>query len=121
MEPRFGIAWPYIKSVANKTPSERLAMLAEHKLSKNDRPTSFADIKNADAVPYLSWSSRRAYSRFLDTSSPRAFAIAPNGAYGYAYGSGAAVDAIANCQPYAKNEECRVYVLNDDVVWKGGN
>lgn len=112
-----GNAMPFIKSVVNKSTDERRALL---NVERNLSATRFADIKDPDAVPYIGRGGRQSYTKFLENPPPRAFVIAPNGAYGYAYGSDAAINALANCRPYAKGEECRVYVLNDEVVWKVG-
>lgn len=110
-----GQTLPFIRSVANQSSAERQALVSR----QTELPVAsrFAPIDKADAVPYLGWGGRRAYERFLDGASPRAFAIAANGAYGFAYGSGAAQEALANCQPHAGGGSCRLYVLNNDVVW----
>lgn len=57
-----------------------------------------------------------AYRRFLDARLPRAFAIGPNGAVGWATGDWAMGRALGFCQRRA-GERCKLYAVDDDVVW----
>jgi len=61
-------------------------------------PSHFADLANADAVPYLRPDGRNGYLAFLKRPKPRAFVIAPDG--GWIAGSGnpaVARYALAEC------------------------
>ncbi len=100
------------------THEARLAMISP---LTNMPSTNFARIEDATAVPYLGEKGRESYTKFVQGPSPRAFAIASNGAFGYGYGSDSTINALANCRPHAQGKECRVYAQNDSVVWKTGN
>ena len=78
-------------------------------------PTRFALVKDVNAVPYLHADGRRAYGRYLATSRPRAFAIAPDGAWGTASGTDPINDALVQCG--SGHDGCRVYSVDGDVVW----
>ncbi len=73
--------------------------------------------------PHLSAEGRADYQRFLLQPTPRVFAIAPDGAWGWA----AAIEddaratetrALENCAQWG-GRGCRVYVRDLDVVWPG--
>jgi len=87
----------------------------------------FARFEEADAVPFLRERGREAYREFITRSLPRAFAIAPTGALGWAtqpaqvsYRSGMRADVIESamerCNSRA-NGACRLYALDNRVVW----
>jgi dienelactone hydrolase len=79
--------------------------------------TDYADLDNIDAVPHLKEKAKTEYREFLKKDTPRAFAIAPNGAYGWAVqGDDPLRRALENCQQHAPNA-CRLYVVDDYVVW----
>jgi hypothetical protein len=77
---------------------------------------------DASAVPYLPSSGRAAYREFLVQATPRAFAISPDGAWGWAAGfdSPASADAtaLAACARRGGGA-CRVYARDLAVVWPG--
>lgn len=77
--------------------------------------TNFAALANANAVPYLSAKGRAAYADFLKARRPRAFAIAPDGAWGTASGLDALSSALVQCA--AGHTGCRLYAVDSDVVW----
>ena len=85
----------------------------------------FAPLEKADAVPFLKEKGRGAYKEFLSTPTPRAFAIAPNGAWASSSrsvpGSRQQVDvvgyAMENCNRRG-NGECKLYALDERVVWR---
>jgi hypothetical protein len=83
-------------------------------------PNPAIDVKNVAAVPYLNDSGRKNYAEFITAKKrPRAFAIAENGAYGWATGRPGYVDlerALNNCRGRS-NTSCKLYAVNDDVVW----
>ena len=78
---------------------------------------------DASRVPHLSPEGRADYARFLLQPTPRAFTLAPDGAWGWA----AAIDddagaterrALENCARWG-GQGCRVYARDLDVVWPG--
>ena len=85
----------------------------------------FAPLEKADAVPFLKEKGRGAYKEFLSRPTPRAFAIAPNGAWASSSrsvpGSRQQVDvvgyAMENCNRRG-NGECKLYALDERVVWR---
>ena len=90
----------------------------------------FAPVESVEAVPYLRDGGRRAYADFLTRLSPRAFAIAPNGAWGFS-GSATPIynararerfdpieNALERCNKRGEGR-CRVYALDGRVVWRG--
>jgi len=88
-------------------------------LSEDSRParTDYADLKNVEAVPYLHHGGREAYRTFLGRSLPRAFAIAPSGAWSWAEdGDDPVAQVLANCERSAA-QPCRLYAVDDAVVW----
>lgn len=79
--------------------------------------TDFADLENIGAVPHLKEKAKDEYRAFLKKDTPRAFAIAPNGAYGWAVqGDDPLRRALESCHQHAPNV-CRLYVVDDYVVW----
>ncbi|WP_237215860.1 alpha/beta hydrolase family protein [Falsiroseomonas oryziterrae] len=73
--------------------------------------------------PYLSAEGRADYARFLLQPTPRAFALAPDGAWGWA----AAIEddpaatearAVENCARWG-GQGCRIYARDLAVVWPG--
>lgn len=79
--------------------------------------TNFAKLDNIDAIPFLSDGGRAAYRAFLGRMTPRAFAVSPSGAWGWAEeGEDPDSRALAACQ--TKSEQpCRLYSVDDYVVW----
>lgn len=80
--------------------------------------TDFAPLDRVEAVPYLKEKGRGGYAVFLTRDFARAFAIAPNGAWGWASGGDDPLKrALANCNKNGKGA-CRLYAVDDAVVWK---
>ena len=85
-------------------------------------PPARAAVLNADAPPYLTVAGRKDYQRFLQQATPRAFALSPDGSWGWA----AALDtpkatearAIEICAGWG-GQGCRVYARDLQVVWPG--
>lgn len=85
----------------------------------------FAPLEKADAVPFLKEKGRNAYKEFLSRPTPRAFAIAPNGAWASssrtAPGSRQQLDVVGYAMESCNrrgNGECRLDALDERVVWR---
>ena len=88
----------------------------------------FAAIDDADAVPYLRDGGRKGYREFLERQKPRVFVIAENGAWGLAgprgqlsYAQMRNFDpiggALERCSEHSKGAPCKLYAIDDAVVW----
>jgi hypothetical protein len=61
---------------------------------------------------------REGYKTFLSKQFPRAFAVSSSGAWGWAeMGDDPLARALANCNRNSKNQPCRLYAVDDGVVW----
>jgi hypothetical protein len=89
----------------------------------------FAPLESVDAVPYVRENGRKSYAEFLDRMTPRAFAIAPNGAFGWSAPLKPAAyirrdrfdpveNALENCNRGGEGK-CRLYAIDGRVVWRG--
>jgi len=87
--------------------------------------SGFARIDDVDVVPHLGPQGRQAYRDWITRPAPKAFALAPGGAYFPAYGlspadpslpSDPAQRAIAGCSRAGK-VNCKMYAVNNTVVW----
>jgi hypothetical protein len=87
--------------------------------------SGFAAIDDVDAIPYLGDHGREDYRKWLAMATPKAFAIASNGFYYYAYGvktrdpsdpTDPVARALAHCEQAAK-QPCKLYAVNGSVVW----
>ena len=85
----------------------------------------FAPLEKVDAVPFLREKGREAYKEFLSRPTPRAFAIAPNGAWASssrsAPGSRQQLDVVGYAMESCNrrgNGECKLYALDEHVVWR---
>jgi len=79
--------------------------------------TSFAEVNDVGAVPYLTDKGRDLYRKFLDSPFPRAFVI--NEAGSAANNSGG-YDPLGRSLGICQNRSvrCGVYAVDDRVVWK---
>lgn len=99
-------------------PSDALPQLAHHGVvAPRPAKTNFADINDVDKVPHIGFFNRRAYSRFLQFPMPRAYALSPQGAGGWAWGPNAIDRAMEECAKIQKGT-CRLYAVDSDVVWQ---
>ena len=82
--------------------------------------TDFAALDDAAQVPYVRDTGRTGYQTYLTRNLPRAFAIAPNGAWGWADGGDDPLQrALANCNKNrGERADCQLYSVDDAVVWK---
>jgi hypothetical protein len=83
----------------------------------------FARVDRVDAVPFVNDRGRTGYREFLDLTPPRAFAIAPNGAWGRSSRQipnarfDAAEIALEFCNRRG-NGQCKLYAIDERVVWR---
>jgi dienelactone hydrolase len=69
-------------------------------------------------LPYVKDTGRAGYRTFLTKAGPRAFAVAPNGSWGWANGGDEPLArALANCNR-SGGGACKVYAIDHEVVWK---
>jgi len=79
-------------------------------------PTGFAPIADAAAVPYLNDGGRGGYEKYLTLRKPKAFAIAPDGAWFLStQGDDPLASALTACGK--QHQGCRLYAVDDNVVW----
>jgi dienelactone hydrolase len=80
--------------------------------------TGFAALDDDSKLPHVRDSGRAGYKIYLGKPAPRAFALAPNGAWGWAEGGDDPLQrALANCNRNGRGE-CRLYSVDDHVVWE---
>lgn len=81
-------------------------------------PTNFAPLAAADKVPLIKEQSRvEGYAKFLAADVPRAFAIGPAGNWSWRWGDpNASSVALERCKQAAKRA-CKLYAVDDAVVW----
>jgi hypothetical protein len=85
--------------------------------SANEPSAPAGGLADAAAVPFLKERGLRQYREFLDMRSPRAFAVSAGGSFGWsAMRDDAPERALQYCQKSSR-QPCRLYVVNDDVVW----
>lgn len=80
-------------------------------------PTGFAAIDDLEKVPVSDAQKNSLYVRFLASAEPRAFAIGPQGAAGYASGDWAVGRALGYCQS-RQGVRCQLYAVDKQVVWR---
>jgi dienelactone hydrolase len=80
--------------------------------------TDFAAVDAVDSVPFLDDAGRNGYRNFLHQFPSRAFAVSDSGAWSWAEGGDDPMAvAVANCQKQS-SDPCRLYAVNNAVVWK---
>lgn len=112
------IWWPKTEALLQRVglPTKRLFIATDNgelpitRLARNDDTT---------AVPYLKPSGQVSFAKLLQAPVPRAFAISPSGAWGWATGGTNAIErAINNCQTRSSTP-CQLYLVNQAMVWRG--
>jgi dienelactone hydrolase len=78
-------------------------------------PSAFAKVDEVDKLPANQAARDGIYRKFLESKAPRAFAVGPNGATGWASGDWAMGKALGFCA--RRGEACKLYAVDDDVVW----
>ena len=79
--------------------------------------TAFAQLDEVQKVPVKTQEARDKYERFLQLDVPRAYAISPQGEFGYYSAPDAVERALSICRKRA-GAECKLYAVDDQVVWK---
>jgi dienelactone hydrolase len=90
--------------------------IAKSALPESLVPSGFAQVNDVESVPISTAQRRDLYARFLASPLPRAFAIGPSGHVGFARGDWAVGRALGFCQARS-GVTCRVYAVDDQVVW----
>ncbi len=85
-------------------------------LVSHSAPGGHAAIDRTDSVPVSAAERESSYRRFLESPRPRAYAIGPDGATGWATGDWAPGRALGACAR-RRGAACRLYAVDDDVVW----
>jgi dienelactone hydrolase len=79
--------------------------------------TLFAALNDETKVPYVRDSGRAGFKKYLTLPLPRAFAIAPSGAWGWSYeGDDPLKRALELCANFAK-AACTLYSVDENIVW----
>ncbi|MBA3592553.1 MAG: alpha/beta hydrolase [Pseudomonadota bacterium] len=104
-------------------PSEPQAEFSKYRISgltPIPPKTSFAPLEDETRLPHVKESGRNGYKIYLAKLVPRAFAIGPSGAWAWADGGEDPLRrALDNCKRFAK-ADCKLYSVDDDVVWTEG-
>jgi hypothetical protein len=79
-------------------------------------PSGVARVEDVDAVPFLNDAGRNSYRQFLKEVMPRVFVIARDGSNINSHGGyDPLARALNSCKEHHKS--CRVYAVDDQVVW----
>ena len=101
------------------SPLERYANYAAQARTEVPPRTDFAEFADETKIPFVKDSGRIAYKNYLTKSFPRAFAISPTGAWGWAEeGDDPLKRALDSCNKN-KPGTCMLYSVDDFIVWTG--
>jgi len=79
--------------------------------------TNFAALDDESKIPFVRENGRAGYKKYLTAPIPRAFAIAPTGAWSWSNGGDDPLKrALEMCSGFAKTA-CKLYSVDEDVVW----
>lgn len=110
------IWWPeterFLRQIGMPT-EEVLSLGSEPRLPKS----SYAAIDNINAIPYLQQQGREQYRVFLAKPTPRAFAVSTSGGWSWAEDGDDPVGRVLTTCQRSSGEPCRLYAVDDDVVW----
>ena len=81
-------------------------------------PSNFASLEDETKVPHVKDGGRAGYKAYLGKLLPRAFAIAPNGSWGWADGGDDPLKRALDACNRNGSGECRLYSVDDQVVWE---
>ena len=77
----------------------------------------FAGLEDESKIPFVRDTGRAGYKKFLSVATPRAFAVAPSGAWAWSNGGDDPLkSALDRCSSFAK-VTCTLYAVDNDVVW----
>ncbi|MDO8300199.1 dienelactone hydrolase family protein [Lacisediminimonas sp.] len=110
------IWWPeterFLRKIGMPT-AQVVAIIDEPAMPRTD----YAALGDINAVPFVRERGRAAYREFLTRSAPKAFAISASGAWSWAEEGDDPVERVlSSCQKNSR-EPCRVYAVDDYVVW----
>lgn len=95
-----------------------------HKLTGKTHATAippssgFAALEDDKALPHVKQTGKEGYLKFLNADPPKAFAISPTGAWAYSSNRPEAItSAIGRCNEFAKAPVCKLYAVDEAVVW----
>jgi hypothetical protein len=112
--------WPRVKTFLAQIgmPTSVLYQVSEPRAPK---ASGYATLDAVTAVPFLDEGGRAGYRNFLHQYSSRAFAVSDSGAWSWAEGGDDPMSvALAGCQKQS-NDPCRLYAVDDAVVWHDNN
>lgn len=79
--------------------------------------TDFAALEDVTKLPHVKDAGRLDYTNYLTRTIPRAFAVAPNGAWGRASGGDDPLRRALDICNKNGNGMCKLYSVDDFVVW----
>lgn len=99
-------------------PQPAFAKFATAALVQKPAKSDFSALGDVTKLPHVKDTGRAGYANYLTKTSPRAFAVAPGGAWGWAEGGDDPLRrALDSCNRNGKGL-CNLYSVDDDVVWK---
>jgi dienelactone hydrolase len=109
----------HAKMQANGLPTEVThAKFASASKMRAPAATDFAKVDDVQAVPCKSDNCRSGYTAFLTKNKPRAFATNGKGPWTWANaGEDPLRRALESCNLQAKEDTCKLYAVDDNVVW----
>lgn len=79
-------------------------------------PTRYASFDDISAVPFMNEEGRQGYQKYVTLRKPKAFVVAPDGAWSASILSDDPI--VAALDACRKNHAgCRLYAVDNDVVW----
>jgi dienelactone hydrolase len=79
-------------------------------------PSGFAPLRDVSAIPYVTDSGRQGYGKYLMLRKPKAFVVAPDGAWSASsLGDDPLLAALESCKK--AHQGCQLYAVDDDIVW----
>jgi dienelactone hydrolase len=81
--------------------------------------TAYAALDNVEAIPYLQQQGREQYRVFLGKPLPRAFAVSSGGGWSWAEDGDDPIGRVLDTCRRASGQVCKLYAIDDDVVWTG--
>lgn len=104
-------AWvPIVEAWLAKAGFERSGLIPRPPAS------GFASLDETDKIPTTDTVRHGVLQRFLAAKKPRALALGARGAAGFASGDWALGRALGYCER-TRGEPCKLYAVDDDVVW----